>query len=314
MRIASRMAARMGRRLDRKWPMLDGRLPDGSRVNIIGPPCSLHGTSITIRKFVGVPLTVSRLIEYGTLTHELADFLRVCVLGRLNILVAGGPGSGKTTLLNALASFVSEEERIVTLEESAELRLEHRHVVALETHSPDYDSMLLGQSNGNSGEITMRHLVTNALRMRAGRLLLDQIRGGEVLDLISAMNTGHDGMLATIHASTPRDAVSHLESMALMSGTNLPARSVREAIATAVDLVVQTARLRNGTRRVIYVTEVRGIEGDTIALKDIFRWHELADEESGTASGMLEPTGHTPRFIYRLQDRGLKLDRSLFSA
>ncbi|MGA7733485.1 MAG: ATPase, T2SS/T4P/T4SS family [Chloroflexia bacterium] len=312
MRTAGRMAAHMGRRLDRKWPMLDGRLPDGSRVNIIGPPCSLHGTSLTIRKLSGVPLTLDHLIDYNTITQELADFLRVCVLGRLNILVVGGSGTGKTTLLNALASFIPQDERIVTVEESVELKLDQRHVVALETRPPDYDTQS-GSLAGSHAEITIRHLIANALRMRASRLLVGEIRGGETLDLISAMNTGHDGLLATMHAGTPRDAVSHLESMALMSGTNLPARSLREAIATAIDLIVQIARLRDGTRRVIYVTEVRGIEGDTIALKDIFRWDEVADEETGAADGCLEPTGHTPRFVYRLQDRGLKFDRSLFS-
>jgi pilus assembly protein CpaF len=313
MRTAGRMAAHMGRRLDRKWPMLDSRLPDGSRVNIIGPPCSLHGTSLTIRKLAGVPVTLDRLVESNTITQELADFLRVCVLGRLNILVVGGSGSGKTTLLNALASFIPEGERIVTVEESVELKLGQRHVVALETRPPDYDTPS-GPLAGNNGEITIRHLIANALRMRASRLLVGEIRGGEALDLIAAMNTGHDGLLATMHAGTPRDAVSHLESMALMSGTNLPVRSLREAIATAIDLIVQTARLRDGSRRVIYVTEVRGIEGDAIALKDIFRWDEVADEETGAADGCLEPTGHTPRFVYRLQDRGLKFDRSLFSS
>lgn len=311
---ARRMAARMGQRLDRKWPMINGRLPNGSRVNIVGPPCALHGTSITICKLAGVPLKVPQLVEYETITQELADFLRVCVLGKLNMVVAGGPSSGKTTLLNALASFIPEDERIVTVEESAELKLEQRHVVALETRAPDYDSQSGMPASGNGGEVTIRHLVANALRMRAERVLVGEIRDGEVLDLVSAMNTGHDGVLATMRASTPRDAVAHLESMALMSGTNLAARSVREAIATGIDVIVQIARLRNGTRRVIYVTEVRGMEGDRVALQDIFRWHELVDDESGASTGFLEPTGHTPRFIYRLQDRGLKIDRSLFSA
>lgn len=312
MRTAVRMASRMGRRLDRKWPILDGRLPDGSRVNIIGPPCALHGTSITIRKQTGVPLTINRLAELSTITPELADFLRVCVQGRLNILIAGGSSSGKTTLMNALASYIPEDERIVTVEESAELRLEQPHVVALETRPSEYDPLTGTLVSTSTGEVTLRHLVTNALRMRAQRILVGEIRGGEVLELVAAMNTGHDGLLATMHASTPRDAVAHLESMALMSGTNLAARSLREAVATAVDLIVQIARLRNGTRRVIYVTEVRGMEGDTIALKDIFRWHELVDEDTGSSGGFIEPTGHTPRFIYRLQDRGLKLDPAYF--
>jgi pilus assembly protein CpaF len=310
--MAARMAARMGRRLDRKNPIVDGRLPDGSRVNIVGPPCALHGTSITIRKLSDVPLKMLDLIEYETVPQALADFLRMCVLGKLNIVVAGGSGSGKTTLLNVLASFIPEDARIVTVEESAELKLDQRHVVSLETRPPDYETSG-SQSSSHVGEVSMRHLVANALRMRAERVLVGEIRGGEVLEMLGAMNTGHDGMLATMRASTPRDAVAHLESMAMMSGTTLPARSVREAIASGIDLIIQIARLRNGTRRVLYVTEVRGMEGDSVALKDIFRWHELVDEESGASSGFLEPTGHTPRFVYRLQDQGLRLDKSLFA-
>ncbi|MEO5952604.1 MAG: ATPase, T2SS/T4P/T4SS family, partial [Chloroflexia bacterium] len=287
--------------------------PDGSRVNIIGPPVALHGTSITIRKQAGVPLTADRLVEQNTLTPELAEFLRTCVQGKLNIVIAGGSGSGKTTLMNALGSFIPDNDRIVTVEESAELRLEQRHVVALETRPTEFDSMSGALLSANTGEVTLRHLVSNALRMRANRLLVGELVGGEVLDLVAAMNTGHDGLMATMHASTPRDAVSHLESMALMSGTNLPARSLREAVATAVDVIVQIARLRDGSRRVIYVTEVRGMEGDNIALKDIFRWHELVDDEKGTSSGFIEHTGHTPRFIYRLHDRGLMFNPALFS-
>lgn len=314
MRTASRIAIRMGRKLDRKWPMLDGRLPDGSRVNIVGPPVALHGTTVTIRKQAGIPLTMSRLVEQNTLTPELASFLRLCVLGRLNIIVAGGSGSGKTTLLNALASYIPDDDRIVTVEEAAEMRLEQRHVVALETRPTEYDTMSGSLLSSNTGEITLRHLVNNALRMRANRLLVGELMGGEVLDLVAAMNTGHDGFCATMHASTPRDAVSHLESMALMSGTNIPARSLRESVATAVDLIVQIARLRDGSRKVIYVTEVRGMEGDSIALKDIFRWHEFVDDEKGTSSGFIEPTGHTPRFVYRLQDRGILFDQSIFGS
>lgn len=315
-RTASRMAAHMGRKLDRRWPMLDGRLPDGSRVNIVGPPCVVNGTSITIRKYSRAPLTLSTLVQYGTLSDELADFFHTCILGRLNIMIAGGSGSGKTTLLNALASFIPENERIVTIEESAELRLDQKHVVSLEVRIPDVEGAVatnttMSQGPG-MGEVALRHLLANALRMRAERILLGEMVGSEVLDLLMAMNTGHDGVMTTIHATTPRDALLHTEAMALMSGTHLPLSRIRASAATGVDLIIQTARLRDGTRRVIYVTEVRGMEGEVIALKDLFRWHEIVDVNSGISSGILQPTGETPRFIYRLQDRGQKINRDIF--
>jgi pilus assembly protein CpaF len=315
-RTAARMAAQMGHKLDRHWPLLDGRLPDGSRVNIVGPPCVVNGTSITIRKYSKAPLTLPTLVQYGTLSDELADFFHSCILGRLNILIAGGSGSGKTTLLNALASFIPENERIVTIEESAEFRLDQKHVVSLEVRIPEVEAT--GATNATisqgprTGEVALRHLLANALRMRAERILLGEMVGPEALDLLMAMNTGHDGVMTTIHATTPRDALLHTEAMALMSGTHLPHSRIRSGLATGVDLIIQTARLRDGTRRVIYVTEVRGMEGDTIALKDLFRWHEIADEETGMPSGLLQPTGETPRFIYRLQDSGQKINRDIF--
>lgn len=316
-RIAARMALQMGHKLDHRWPILDGRLPDGSRVNIVGPPCVVNGTSITIRKYSKAPLTLSTLVQYGTLSDELADFFHSCVLGRLNIMIAGGSGSGKTTLLNALSSFIPENERIVTIEESAELRLDQKHVVSLEVRIPEVEATgatnaTMSQGPG-SGEVALRHLLANALRMRADRILLGELIGPESLDLLMAMNTGHDGVMTTVHATTPRDALLHTEAMALMSGTHLPLSRIRSGLATGVDLIIQTARLRDGTRRVIYVTEVRGMEGDVIALKDLFRWHEIADEDTGMSSGILQPTGETPRFIYRLQDSGQKINRDIFT-
>jgi pilus assembly protein CpaF len=321
-RTSARMAAQMGRKLDRRWPMLDGRLPDGSRVNIVGPPCVVNGTSITIRKYSKSPLTLSTLVQYGTLSDELADFLHSCILGRLNIMIAGGSGAGKTTLLNALASFIPENERVVTIEESAELRLDQRHVVPLEVRTPDLEgtsatgsisSASTTMSQGQvTGEVGLRHLLANALRMRAERILLGEMVGAEALDLLMAMNTGHDGVMTTIHATTPRDALLHAEAMALMSGTHLPLSRIRSGLATGIDLIIQVARLRDGTRRVIYVTEVRGMEGERIALKDLFGWHEIADEDTGMSSGILQATGEMPRFIYRLQDRGQKINREIF--
>lgn len=304
MRIAQRIVAPLGRRIDRKWPMVDARLPDGSRVNIIGPPCALAGTTITIRKFFKTPLSVQNLINFGTVTEQMASFLQMCVVGRLNVVVAGGTGSGKTTLLNVLSSFIPEGERIVTIEDSAELRLNQRHVVPLESRPADVD---------NSGAVTIRHLVTNALRMRPERIIVGEVRSGEALDMLQAMNTGHDGSLTTLHANTPRDALSRLETMCLMSGMDLPIKVIREQVASAIDLIVQQARLRDGSRKVTYITEVQGMEGDTIVLQDIFRFREMGDDAEGKVKGQLQPTGLLPKFISRLEDHGQKIDRTLFS-
>ncbi len=303
MRIAQRIVAPLGRRIDRKWPMVDARLPDGSRVNIIGPPCALAGTTITIRKFFKTPLTVSDLINFGTINEQMAGFLNACVVGRLNIVVAGGTGSGKTTLLNVLSSFIPDGERIVTIEDSAELRLNQRHVVPLEARPADVD---------NSGAVTIRHLVTNALRMRPERIVVGEVRSGEALDMLQAMNTGHDGSLTTLHANTPRDALSRLETLVLMSGMDLPIRVIREQVASAIDLIVQQARLRDGSRKVTYITEVQGMEGDTIVLQDIFRFRESGDDPEGKVLGKLQPTGLIPKFATRLENHGQKVDRSLF--
>ncbi|HEX8597877.1 MAG TPA: CpaF family protein [Chloroflexia bacterium] len=305
MRVAQRIVAPLGRRLDRKWPMVDARLPDGSRVNIIGPPVALGGTTITIRKFFKTPLTVQNLVEFGTISGQMAEFLRACVVGRLNVVVAGGTGSGKTTLLNVLSSFIPDGERIVTIEDSAELRLNQRHVVPLEARPADVDG---------GGAVTIRHLVTNALRMRPERIVVGECRSGEALDMLQAMNTGHDGSLTTLHANTPRDALSRLETMVLMSGMDLPIRVIREQVASAVDLIVQQARLRDGSRKVTYVTEVQGMEGDTIVLQDIFRFRELGDDENGKVRGQLMPTGLLPKFVSRLESHGQRVDRSMFSS
>jgi pilus assembly protein CpaF len=303
MRIAQRIVAPLGRRLDRKWPMVDARLPDGSRVNIIAPPCSLQGTTITIRKFFKSPLTVNNLVQFGTLTPPMADFLKACVVGRLNVVVSGGTGSGKTTLLNVLSSFIPEGERIVTIEDSAELRLNQRHVVSLESRPADVDE---------SGAVTIRHLVINSLRMRPERIVVGEVRSGEALDMLQAMNTGHDGSLTTLHANTPRDALTRMETMVLMSGMDLPVRVIREQVASAIDLIVQQARLRDGSRKVTYITEVQGMEGDTIVLQDIFRFKELGEDANGKVVGRLQATGLIPKFIGRLEAHGQKIDRTLF--
>ena len=303
MRVAQRIVAPLGRKLDRKWPMVDARLPDGSRVNIIAPPCALQGTTITIRKFFKTPLTVERLIEFGTISAQMAEFMKACVIGKLNIVVAGGTGSGKTTLLNVLSSFIPEGQRILTIEDSAELRLNQRHVVSLEARPSDTD--------GNSA-VRIRDLVVNSLRMRPERIVVGEVRGGEALDMLQAMNTGHDGSLTTLHANTPRDALSRLETMVLMAGMDLPIRAIREQIASAVDLIVQQARLRDGSRKITYITEVQGMEGEQIVLQDVFRFREMGNDPQGKVMGRLEPTGLLPKFITRLENEGQKVDRSLF--
>lgn len=304
MRIAQRIVAPLGRRIDSKWPMVDARLPDGSRVNIIVQPCALQGTTITIRKFFKSPLTVQNLINYGTVNPEMADFLKACVQGRLNIVVSGGTGSGKTTLLNVLSSFIPEGERIVTIEDSAELRLNQRHVVSLEARPADVDG---------GGAVTIRHLVINSLRMRPERVVIGECRGGEALDMLQAMNTGHDGSLTTLHANTPRDALTRLETMVLMSGMDLPVRVIREQVASAIDLIVQQARMRDGSRKVTYITEVQGMEGDTIVLQDIFRFRETGDTPDGKVAGSLQASGLVPKFITRLENHGQKVNRNMFA-
>jgi len=292
----------LGRTINRARPLVDARLPDGSRVNAIIQPCAIDGPSITIRKFSKERLTVQDLINFGTLTEEMAEFLKACVVSRLNIVVSGGTGSGKTTLLNVLSSFIPGDERIVTIEDAAELQLHQEHVVRLETAAAEPDG---------TGRVTIRDLVINSLRMRPERIIIGECRGGEALDMLQAMNTGHDGSLTTIHANTPRDTLSRLETLVLMAGMDLPLSVVRQQIVSAIDLIVQQARLRDGSRKITHVTEVQGMEGDTVVMQHVFLFEEEG-EEDGKVIGRLKPTGIRPRFTDRLVTHGFNLPPSMF--
>ncbi len=301
--IIERIVAPIGRRIDESMPMVDARLPDGSRVNAIIPPLALKGPSLTIRKFAKDPFTVEDLIRFGTLTKEMAEFLRACVRARLNVVVSGGTGSGKTTTLNVLSSFIPDDERIVTIEDAAELQLRQDHVVTLETRPPNVEG---------KGSITMRDLVKNSLRMRPDRVVVGEVRGGEALDMLQAMNTGHDGSLTTGHANSPRDILSRLETMVLMAGMDLPLRAIRQQIASAVDLIVQQSRLKDGSRKITYVTEVAGMEGDIITLQDIFLYKQEGIDERKHIVGELKPTGIRPKFMERLELSGIHLPNEIF--
>ncbi|MHB1006842.1 MAG: CpaF family protein [Chloroflexota bacterium] len=303
MRIIWRILKPLGRRVERKWPMVDARLPDGSRVNAIIPPCALNGPTLTIRKFSKKPLTVSDLVRFGSLTSEMAEFLRVCVLARMNVVVAGGTGSGKTTLLNVLSSFIPDDERIVTIEDSAELQLRQRHVVTLEARPPDPDG---------TGKVAIRDLVVNSLRMRPERIVVGECRSGEALDMLQAMNTGHDGSLTTLHANTPRDAISRLETMCMMSGMNLPMSAIRGQIAAAIDLIVLQSRMRDGSRKVTSVTEVQGMEGEIVVLQDVFVFKEAGIDAQGKVIGEIKPTGLRPKFMEKLEAKGISLPAEVF--
>ncbi|MDO8674101.1 MAG: CpaF family protein [Dehalococcoidia bacterium] len=301
-RIIDRIISPLGRRCDDNSPMVDARLPDGSRVNAIIPPLSLVGPVITIRKFSKTPLTIADLIHYGTLTPALAEFLKACVTARLNIIVAGGTGSGKTTLLNILSSFIPSDERIVTVEDAAELQLRQEHVITLETRKANIEG---------KGAVTIRDLVINCLRMRPDRIVVGECRGAEALDMLQAMNTGHDGSLTTAHANNPRDTLSRLETMVLMAGMDLPLRAIREQISSAIQLIVFEERFRDGARRISYVTEVQGMEGDVIVLSDIFVFEQTGVED-GKIVGKLRPTGIRPKFTKRLEEAGIFLPPSVF--
>lgn len=303
LRLIDRIIAPIGRRIDHDHPTVDARLPDGSRVNAVIPPVAIDGPSITIRKFGKEKLTINQLIEFGSITEIMAEFLHACVVARLNIIISGGTGSGKTTLLNILSSYIPEDERIVTIEDSAELKLQQEHIVRLETKTPNLDG---------SGAVTIRDLVRNSLRMRPDRIVVGEVRGGEALDMLQAMNTGHDGSLTTLHANTPRDAISRLETMTLMAGLELPIRVVREQIASAVDLIVQQTRLRDGTRKVTQITELAGMEGDTVVLTDIFKFEQTGISTDGMVLGELKPTGIRPLFTNRLEQAGFKLKPEVF--
>ncbi len=304
LRIIDRIVSPLGRRIDESQPLVDARLPDGSRVNAIIPPLALNGPTLTIRKFSKTPLTIENLVQFGSITPEAAEFLRACVVARLNIVVSGGTGSGKTTLLNICSNFIPDDERIITVENAAELQLAKEHVVTLESRPPNIEG---------KGEVSIRDLVYNCLRMRPDRIVVGECRGGEALDMLQAMNTGHDGSLTTAHANSPRDTISRLETMCLMAGMDLPVRAIREQIASAVDLIVQQARLRDGSRKVINVTEVQGMEGDVVVLSDIFSFEQLGFE-AGKVIGRLKPTGLRPKFMDKIEDASIHLPANIFGA
>jgi pilus assembly protein CpaF len=304
MRVIDRIVSPLGRRIDESSPTVDARLPDGSRINAIIPPISLVGPVLTIRKFSKDPLTIDDLVRFGTVTPEMVTFLRACVEARLNIVVAGGTGSGKTTTLNVLSSFIPEDERIVTIENAAELQLRQEHVVTLESRPPNIEG---------KGEITIRDLVINSLRMRPDRIVVGECRGGEALDMLQAMNTGHDGSMTTAHANTPRDTLARLETMCLMAGVDLPVRAIREQIAAAVELIVQQARLKDGSRRIIAVTEVQGMEGDVIVMQNVFEF-EQTGIENGKIVGRMRPTGIRPKFVEKFEAANIYLPPNIFGA
>jgi pilus assembly protein CpaF len=303
LRIIERIINPLGRRIDADSPTVDARLPDGSRVNAVIPPVAIDGPSITIRKFRKEKLTIQQLIDYQSLTAQMAEFLRACVIARLNVVISGGTGSGKTTLLNVLSSYIPEEERIVTIEDAAELQLMQEHVVRLETKPADVDGR---------GQVTTRDLVRNALRMRPDRIIVGECRGGEALDMLQAMNTGHDGSLTTVHANSPRDALSRLETLSMMAGMELPLKVIREQIASAVDVIVQQSRLRDGSRKVTAITEVAGMEGETVTLTDVFKFEQTGMTTDGKVLGELRPTGIRPLFSTRLEVAGFKLGPEVF--
>ncbi len=303
MRVIERIVSSVGRRIDESSPMVDARLRDGSRVNAIIPPLSIDGPVLSIRRFGAEPLRMNMLIENKALTKDIADMLQMCVTARLNVLISGGTGAGKTTLLNALSAYIPEDERIVTIEDSAELQLQQPHVVRLETRPPNIEG---------KGEVTQRDLVRNALRMRPDRIVIGEVRGGEAIDMLQAMNTGHDGSLTTVHANTPRDALSRLETMIQMIGMGLSDRAMRQQMASALDLVVQVARLSDGTRRLTSIAEITGMEGETITMQEIFLFERTGVDAQGQVIGRFKPTGIRPRFAERLKASGLQLPRVFF--
>ncbi len=305
LRVIERIILPMGRHVDADSPTVDARLPDGSRVNAVVRPVALDGPSITIRKFRKDKLTTEQLVSFGTLTASMAEFLRACVLARLNIVISGGTGSGKTTLLNVLSGFIPENERIITIEDAAELQLQQDHVLRMETKPRNVEG---------GGETTVRDLVRNSLRMRPDRIVVGECRGGEALDMLQAMNTGHDGSLTTLHANAPRDALSRLETLVLMAGVELPLKVVRQQISSAVDLIVQQTRLKDGARKITAITEVVGMEGDTIVLTDIFKFEQTGVTQDGKVLGDLKATGIRPLFSERLEAAGYKLGAEIFGS
>ncbi|MCY7373803.1 MAG: CpaF family protein [Spirochaetaceae bacterium] len=304
-RTIDKIVARVGRRVDESSPMVDARLPDGSRVNAIIPPLAIDGSLLTVRKFSSDPYMVQDLIGFGTMTPAVAGFLEQCVRGRLNILVSGGTGAGKTTTLNALSSFIPGDERVITIEDAAELQLHQEHVLRLESRPPNIEG---------KGEVKIRDLVRNSLRMRPDRIVVGEIRDAAALDMLQAMNTGHDGSISTVHANTPRDVLSRVETMVLMAGVDLPMRAIREQVSSAIDLIVQQARFKDGTRHITYITEVVGMEGDVITLQDLFLYdHGHGFDEEGHSRGALRSTGLRPQFMAKLAAAGVEVDQSAFA-
>ncbi len=304
MRIIERIVAPIGRRIDEASPMVDGRLPDGSRVNAVIPPLVLNGPVLTVRKFADIPITADNLVEFGTITRDGLNFLKACVQGRLNIIITGGTGSGKTTSLNILSGYLSNDERIITIENAAELQLRQRHVVTMEMRPPNIEGR---------GEVTIRDLVINSLRMRPDRIIVGEVRGGEALDMLQAMNTGHDGSMTTLHSNSPRDGLARLETMVLMAGMELPHRAIREQIASAIDLVVHQERMQDGIRRITIISEVLGLEGETIVMQDVFRFQQEG-VESGRVIGRLRPTGIRPTFMEKLEASNIHVPAETFGA
>jgi len=304
MRIIERIIAPLGRRIDESSPYVNARLQDGSRVNAVIPPISLIGPVLTIRKFYKIPLTVEKLIELGTVTPEAMELLRACVVAKLNILISGGTGSGKTTLLNILSGFIPEGERIITIEDAAELQLRQEHVVTLESRPPNIEGR---------GAVTIRDLVINSLRMRPDRIIVGECRGPEAFDMLQAMNTGHEGSMTTVHANSPRDALARLENMVLMAGMDLPHRAIREQIASALDAVVHLERMRDGSRKIVSIAEIEGMEGDVVTMSDLFKF-ELAGYENGRVVGVLRPTGLRPKFIEKIEASDIHLPPTIFGA
>lgn len=305
LKIIDRIILPLGRRIDGDSPTVDARLPDGSRVNAVIPPVAIDGPNITIRKFQKGKLTTDQLIQYGSMTRAIADFLRACVISRLNIIISGGTGSGKTTLLNVLSGFIPEDERIITIEDAAELQLQQDHIVRMEGKPPN--------SEGKNA-VTIRDMVRNSLRMRPDRIVVGEVRSGEALDMLQAMNTGHDGSLTTLHANTPRDALSRLETMVLMSGMDLPVRVIREQVASAIDLIVQQSRLKDGSRKITSISEVSGMEGETVVMSEIFKFEQTGKGPDGRILGEIKPTGIRPFFGTRLEAAGFKLGPEVFGA
>ncbi len=303
LRIIDRIVAPLGRRVDESSPMVDARLPDGSRVNAVIRPLALNGPVLTIRKFRKEALTIADLVRFGSITSEMADFLDACVKARLNIVVSGGTGSGKTTTLNILSSFIPDDERIITVENAAELQLRQDHVVTLESRPPNVEGR---------GEVSIRDLVINCLRMRPERIVVGECRGGETLDMLQAMNTGHDGSMTTLHANSPRDAISRIETMCLMAGMDLPVRAIREQIASAIEVLVQQSRLKDGSRKITSITEVQGMEGDVVVMQDVFIFEQTGVDERGKIVGTLRPTGVRPKFVEKFESMNIYLPPNIF--